>query len=145
MAELTVVPLLIIDDFGMRKLDRIAAGFERQRGKRLLRRHGEMLERWNEHLYDRGGMRRVHLRGREKILKRVVVHAGAANPGLLMRTIFGAGMPKRLQGSVAVAFSALIALKSGIRALWRSVTVRSASIIGTMMVAAPHSELSTSA
>ena len=70
-----------------------------QRGKRLLRRRGEMLERWNEHLYDRGGMRRVHLRGRENILKRLVVHAGAANLGLLMRKIFGAGTPKRLQGS----------------------------------------------
>jgi transposase len=50
-----------------------------QRGKRLLRQRGEKLERWNEHLYDRGGMRRVHLRGRTNILKRLVVHAGAAN------------------------------------------------------------------
>ena len=41
----------------------------------------EKLERWNQHLYDRGGMRRVHLRGRENILKRLVVHSGAANLG----------------------------------------------------------------
>jgi transposase len=116
-----------------------------QRGKRLLRRRGEMLERWNEHLYDRGGMRRVHLRGRENILKRLVVHAGAANLGLLMRMIFGAGTPKRLPGSVAVAFSALSALKSGISAHWRSATVRSASIIGTTSVPASHSQLSTAA
>jgi transposase len=116
-----------------------------QRGKRLLRRRGEMLERWNEHLYDRGGMRRVHLRGRENILKRLVVHAGAANLGLLMRKIFGAGTPKRLQGSAAVAFSALRALKSGISALRRSVTGRSASVIAIIMVPATHSELSTTA
>jgi hypothetical protein len=30
-------------------------------------------------------MRRLHLRGRENILNRLVVHAGAANLGLLMR------------------------------------------------------------
>jgi hypothetical protein len=30
-------------------------------------------------------MRRVHLRGRENILKRLVVQSGAANLGLLMR------------------------------------------------------------
>ena len=43
------------------------------RGKRLLRQRGEKLERWNAHLYDRGGMRRVHLRGRTNILKRLIV------------------------------------------------------------------------
>src|SRR4029079_18711963 len=35
-----------------------------ERGRRLLRQRGEKLERWNQHLYDRGGMQRVHLRGR---------------------------------------------------------------------------------
>jgi hypothetical protein len=34
-----------------------------ERGRRLLRQRGEKLERWKQHLYDRGGMRRVHLRG----------------------------------------------------------------------------------
>src|SRR6267154_453900 len=65
-----------------------------QRGRRLLRQRGEKLERWNQHLYDRGGMRRVHLRGRENILKRLVVHSGAANLGLLMRKLFGKGTPR---------------------------------------------------
>jgi transposase len=64
-----------------------------ERGKRLLRQRGEKLERWNHHLYDRGGMRRVHLRGRENILKRLAIHAGAANLGLLMRHRFGNGAP----------------------------------------------------
>jgi transposase len=67
------------------------------RGLRLLRQRGEKLERWNQHLYDRGGMRRVHLRGRENILKRLVVHSGAANLGLLMRTLFGKGTPRGWQ------------------------------------------------
>jgi transposase len=71
------------------------------RGKLLLRQRGEKLERWNQHLYDRGGMRRVHLRGRENILKRLVVHSGAANLGLLMRSLFGAGTPRRLQTALS--------------------------------------------
>ena len=77
-----------------------------ERGRRLLRRRGEKLERWNQHLYDRGGMRRVHLRGRENILKRLVVHSGAANLGLLMRNLFGKGTPRGLQGCSRGLFSA---------------------------------------
>ncbi len=76
-----------------------------ERGRRLLRQRGEKLERWNQHLYDRGGMRRVHLRGRENILKRLVVHSGAANLGLLMRKLFGKGTPRGLQGQVRPIFS----------------------------------------
>lgn len=91
-----------------------------RRGKLLLRQRGEKLERWNEHLYDRGGMRRVHLRGRENILKRLVVHAGAANLGLLMRKTFGAGTPKGLQGRMANAISAVIRVKGALRATWPS-------------------------
>lgn len=86
------------------------------RGKRLLRQRGEKLERWNEHLYDRGAMRRVHLRGRENILKRLVIHAGAANLGLLMRTVFGAGTPKSLQGRTATILSAIRDLQAVIAA-----------------------------
>jgi len=76
-----------------------------ERGRRLLRQRGEKLERWNQHLYDRGGMRRVHLRGRENILKRLVVHSGAANLGLLMRKLFGKGTPRALQGHLHTLFS----------------------------------------
>ncbi len=76
-----------------------------ERGRRLLRQRGEKLERWNQHLYDRGGMRRVHLRGRENILKRLVVHSGAANLGLLMRKLFGKGTPRGLQGHCRGLFS----------------------------------------
>ena len=79
------------------------------RGLRMLRQRGEQLERWNQHLYDRGGMRRVHLRGRENILKRLVVHSGAANLGLLMRKLFGKGTPRGLTGTPATILSATYA------------------------------------
>jgi len=84
-----------------REQQAVYANRRRVRGERglwLLRQRGERLERWNQHLYDRGGMRRVHLRGRENILKRLVVHAGAANLGLLMRKLFGKGTPRSLAG-----------------------------------------------
>src|SRR5712692_1097357 len=76
-----------------------------ERGLRLLRQRGEKLERWNQHLYDRGGMRRVHLRGRKNILKRLVIHSGAANLGLLMRKLFGKGTPRGMQGRLPAIIS----------------------------------------
>src|SRR5688500_15577989 len=77
------------------------------RGKRLMRRRGELLERPFAHMYETGAMRRVHLRGHENILKRVLVHAGGLNLGLLMRTLFGVGTPRSLQGHVAEFLLAL--------------------------------------
>jgi transposase len=41
------------------------------------------------------------LRGHANILKRVLVHAGACNLGLLLRTWFGVGTPRGLQGRAA--------------------------------------------
>jgi transposase len=68
------------------------------RGQRLLRRRGEYVERTFAHVYDTGGLRRTHLRGHQNILKRLLVHASAFNLGLLMRTAFGRGTPRGLQG-----------------------------------------------
>ena len=68
------------------------------RGKRLLRRRGEYVERTFAHVYDTGSLRRTHLRGHQNILKRLLVHAGAFNLGLLMRKAFGRGTPRGLQG-----------------------------------------------
>ena len=77
------------------------------RGKRLLRRRGELLERPCAHLYETGGLRRAHVRGHENVLKRLLVHASAFNLGLWMRRLFGTGTPRALQGR-AVALGALI-------------------------------------
>jgi len=68
------------------------------RGRRLMRRRGQYVERSFAHVYDTGGMRRTHLRGHANILKRLLVHAGAFNLGLLMRKTFGRGTPRGLQG-----------------------------------------------
>jgi len=59
------------------------------------------------HLYETGGLRRVHVRGHENVLKRLLVHAGAFNLSLWMRTLFGIGTPRALQDRLA-AFGALL-------------------------------------
>jgi hypothetical protein len=75
-----------------------------------LRLRGERLERPFAHLYETGRMRRVHLRGHDNILKRVLLHAGALNLGLLLRTLCGVGTPRALQGRVSVLFDCLWSL-----------------------------------
>jgi transposase len=87
------------------------------RGKRLLRLRGERLERPCAHLYETLRMRRVHLRGHDNIRKRLLVHAGGLNLGLLMRTLFGVGTPRGLQGRAAALLATVWSL------LWRPVTV----------------------
>jgi len=68
------------------------------RGKGLLRIRGEKVERSFAHNYETGAMRRTHLRGHENILKRLLVHVAGSNLGLLMKTAFGVGTPRGLQG-----------------------------------------------
>jgi transposase len=74
-------------------------------GKSLLRRRGELIERSFAHCYETGGMRRCHLRGRENILKRQLVHVGAFNLGLILRELLGAGTPRELKNRWANVFS----------------------------------------
>jgi len=66
-------------------------------GKSLLRRRGELVERSFAHCYETGGLRRCHLRGRDNILKRQLVHVGAFNLSLILRKLLGAGTPRELR------------------------------------------------
>jgi len=95
-----------------------------RRGRRLMRQRGERIERSFAHLYDTGGMRRTHLRGHTNILKRVLIHAGGFNLGLVMRHLIGVGTPRGLQGRLAAVLAALCAL---ISAAPRRLTARLAS------------------
>ena len=78
-----------------------------RRGRRLMRQRGERIERSFAHLYDTGGMRRTHLRGHTNILKRLLIHAGGFNLGLVMRHLIGIGPPRGLQGRVAAVLATL--------------------------------------
>jgi len=80
------------------------------RGRGLLRRRGEVLERPCAHLYETGGLRRAHVRGHENVLKRLLVHASGFNLGLMMRTLFGIGTPRALQGRAAAVLAVISTL-----------------------------------
>jgi transposase len=92
-----------------------------QRGVALQRRRSERLERPNAHLYETGGMRRTHLRGHANILKRLFVHIGGFNLGLFMRTRFGVGTPRGLQGRLAAVLAFIVALWTHVVDLWCAV------------------------
>ena len=68
------------------------------RSKRLQKLRGELCERSFAHCYETGAMRRVHLRGSDNVLKRVLVHAAAFNIGLLLRKLSGWGKPRTTSG-----------------------------------------------
>jgi transposase len=85
------------------------------RGRRLMRQRGERIERSFAHLYDTGGMRRTHLRGHTNILKRLLIHAGGFNLGLVMRHLIGIGTPRGLQDRPATVMAALLVLRGATR------------------------------
>ncbi len=79
-------------------------------GKDLLRQRGMMLERPFAHCLETGGLRRVFLRGRDNILKRLLVHYAAFNLSLVLRQQLGKGTPRGLQGLIGLHFLALVVL-----------------------------------
>lgn len=85
-----------------------------ERGKRLLRRRGERLERTFAHCYETGGMRRLHLRGRDNIAKRALVHAAGFNLGLLMRVSYGLRKPRSGSAAAAAVCALIWALLRGL-------------------------------
>ena len=89
------------------------------RGRALHRRRSERLERPNAHLYETGGMRRIHLRGHANILKRLLVHISGFNLALLMRSLIGIGTPRSLQGRLAALVAVVIALWTRLEDHWR--------------------------
>ena len=86
-----------------------------ERGKKLLRQRGLMLERPFAHCYETGGMRRLHLRGRKNILKRLLVHIAGFNLILVLRLIISKGTLRGLQDLAAAYFLLVIALINAIR------------------------------
>ncbi len=114
-----------------------------------MRKRGELIERSFAHLYDTGGMRRTHLRGHTNILKRLLIHAGGFNLGLIMRQLIGLGTPRGLQGRLGVIIATLrvlvgarrrrvVAIGSSRRLLagWRGSGMSAITIIGNSSAAA---------
>ena len=78
------------------------------RGKRLIRRRGELLERPFAHYLEAGGMQRTHLRRHENILKRLLTHVAGFNLGILMRNLIGKATPKEYAELKASLIAALL-------------------------------------
>jgi transposase len=102
-----------------------------RRGRRLMRKRGELVERSFAHTLETGAMRRLFLRGHQNIKKRLLVHVAGFNLSLVMRKVLGRGTPRGFQGLRAV-FSVLIDLVSillqMIRALGNAAWTRSRSV-----------------
>ncbi len=79
------------------------------RGRQLMRRRGELIERSFAHCYETGAMRRTYLHGQENILKRLLVHVAGFDLGLVMRKLLGHGTPRELANGLGEALLALFA------------------------------------
>ena len=89
-----------------------------ERGQRLRRQRGERLERPCAHLYGSGGMRRLHVRGHENVLKRLLIQVSAFNLGMLMRQSLGVGTPRGLQGRICALMLLILSLFKRLKGLF---------------------------
>jgi transposase len=103
-----------------------------ERGKRLLRQRGELVERSFAHMYETGAMRRTHLRFHDNIIKRLLIHAGAFNLSLIMRKLAGCGTPRGLQGRRLTIILSLQLIVQVFRRIVTSQLGRSASSAVTL-------------
>lgn len=85
-----------------------------EHGKKLLRCRGELVERSFAHAYETGGMRRLHLRGHDNILKRLLIHLCGFNLSLMMRKYTGKGTPRGWQGCSVANYLILLQLSSAL-------------------------------
>jgi transposase len=89
---------------------RVATGANRRRvkgvrSKRLQKKRSEMVERSFAHVCETGGGRRTWLRGRVNVTKRYLIQVAAHNLGVVMRSLFGVGKPRVLQGAGGIVFA----------------------------------------
>lgn len=86
-----------------------------RRGRGLMKKRGELVERSFAHCYDTGGMRRTHLKRHPNILKRLLIHAAGFNLSLILRRVLGLGTARGLQGLAARVFVWLQGLLTALR------------------------------
>jgi hypothetical protein len=75
------------------------------RGKWQLQESGDFVERSFAHYYETAAIGRLHLSGRERVSKRVLVHAARFNLRLMRRVSYGLKQPRGLtRGVLALVF-----------------------------------------
>jgi transposase len=77
---------------------RLLSGVARQ----AFKLRAELVERGFALILDRGGMRKVWLRGRENVQKRYLIHVAGYNLGLIMRLLTGAGTPREFHAQASI-------------------------------------------
>jgi transposase len=92
---------------------RLLSGVARQ----AFKRRAELVERSFALILDRGGMRRVWLRGREKVQKRYLIHVAGYNLGLIMRLLTGAGTPREHAAPASAWVGAILTPDGGLTAV----------------------------
>ncbi|MFZ2960962.1 MAG: transposase [Candidatus Ozemobacteraceae bacterium] len=91
------------------------------RGRRLMRSRGELVERSFAHCYETGGMRRLFLREQENVKKRLLVQVAGFNLSLIMRRMFGTGTPRGFADLVLTLFALLqFAFSASLQAVFPS-------------------------
>lgn len=85
------------------------------RGRQLLRKRGEKVERTFAHCYESGDLRRTHLRGHTNILKRLLIHVAGCNLGLVLRQRLGFGTPRGLRGRSFALLGRILAIYNRVR------------------------------
>jgi len=98
------------------------------RSKRLHRKRAELTERTFAHMYETGGMRRLHLRGSRNILKRLLVQGAGLNLALVMRKRHGKAKPRQPKSPIPASAPLIwapatlfVAILSSSRDLWRQI------------------------
>ena len=76
--------------------------------RHAFRLRAELVERGFALILDRGGLRRVWLRGRTNVQKRYLIHVAGYNMGLLMRLLTGAGTPREFVALASAWFFATL-------------------------------------
>ena len=66
-------------------------------------------------------MRRVHVRGHENVLKRLLIQVSAFNLGMLMRQSLGMVTPRGLQGRICALMLLIFSRSKHFRGLFRPI------------------------
>jgi len=82
----------------------------------------QIVERFFAHVLGRGGMRRTHLRGRENVQKRYLLHVAGHNLSLMMRQIIGSGTPKEVASAGDAILLLILVPDGGILLLMMALT-----------------------
>ena len=105
--------------------------------KEALKLRAELVERSFALTFDRGGMRRAWLRGRENLHKRYLVHVAGYNLGLIIRLLVGAGTPREFLARVSAHLLVLTAADTR-AAILIVATGREAAVLVVSVKTTPH-------